>query len=102
MANKLTTLGYFLKRMRDSGFYCHKLFTDYNQADPRIWTIIINPKQESVFCTCFLNDPYLGESYFELFDGNQYIPNRLKLKTSSIEIVIEHLIKHNIYPTAKI
>lgn len=96
MSNKLTTLGYILKRLRDSGYYAHKLFTEYSDVDPRAWTIIIDPGIASVFCTCFVNDPFLDDSYFELYDGGQYIPGRLKLKTSSFEVLVEHLVRYNI------
>ena len=40
MANKLTTLGYTLKRLRDSGYYAYKIFTDYSEVDPRAWSIV--------------------------------------------------------------
>jgi hypothetical protein len=96
MSNKLTTLGYMLKRLRDSGYVAHKVFTGYGIGDPRAWTIVIEPGISSVFCTCCINDPYIGESFFELYDGGQYIPGRLKLKTSSVEVLIEHLVKHGI------
>ena len=96
MANKLTTLGYTLKRFRDSGYAAIKLFADYADVDPRAWTIIIDPGVASIFCTCYINDPYIGESFFELFDGNQYIPGRLKIQTSSFEVIVEHLVKYNI------
>jgi hypothetical protein len=96
MANKLTTLGYILKRFRDSGYYASKLFAEYSQTDPRAWTIMIEPKTASVFCTCYINDPYIGETFFELYDGNQYIPGRLNLKTSSFEIVVERLVEYGI------
>lgn len=97
MANKLTTLGYMLKRFRDCGYVANKIFAEYNEVDPRVWTIIIEPGRSSVFCTCYINDPYIGETFFELFDGHQFIPGRLKIKTSSFEVLIEHLIKHSIY-----
>jgi len=96
MSNKLTTLGYMLKRLRDSGYVTHKIFTDYGTHDPRAWTIVIEPKISSVFCTCWINEPYIGESFFEIYDGGQYIPSKLKLKTSSVEVLIEHLVKHRI------
>jgi len=96
MSNKLTTLGYMLKRLRDSGYIAHKVFTGYGTADPRAWTIVIEPGTASVFMTCWINEPCLGESYFELYDGGIYIPSKLKLKTSSLEVVIEHLIRYNI------
>lgn len=102
MANKLTTLGYILKRLRDSGYVAHKLFSDYSESDTRSWTIVIDPGGASVFCTCYVNDPYIGETFFELFDGNQFIPTRLKIQTSSFEVIIEQLIKLGIIGTSPI
>ena len=99
MANKITTLGYTLKRFRDCGYVANKMFADYGDGDSRSWTIIIDPGGASVFCTCYINDPYVGETYFELHDGGRYIPGRYKIKTSSFEILVEHLVKHNILST---
>lgn len=96
MANKLTTLGYTLKRFRDSGYIADKLFTNYSSKDPRAWTLVIDPGGLSIFCTCYINDPYIGQTFFELYDGGQYLPGRLKIQTSSFEVIIEHLVKHNI------
>ncbi len=96
MANKLTTLGYTLKRFRDSGYVAHKLFVDYGENDPRAWSIMVDPGVASVWFTCYINDPYINESFFELYDGNQYIPGRLKIQTSSFEVIIEHLVRHGI------
>jgi len=96
MSNKITTLGYTLKRLRDSGYFVNKLFTDYNDADPRSWTVVIDPGGTSVFCTCYVNDPYIGESYIELYDGGQYIPGRLRLKTASYEVLVSTLVQYGI------
>jgi hypothetical protein len=96
MANKITTLGYTLKRLRDSGYLAIKIFDSYAEADSRSWTIIIEPGVSSVFCTCYVNDPYIGETFFELYDGNKYIPGRLKIQTSSFEVLLEQLTKYNI------
>ena len=96
MSNKLTTLGYTLKRLRDSGYYACKIFTEYSEVDPRAWTIVIDPKGTSVLCTCYVNDPFIGETYLELYDGGQFIPGRLKLKTSSFEVLIEQLVQYGI------
>jgi hypothetical protein len=96
-ANKLTTLGYFLKRLRDSGYVVDKMFINYSQVDPRAWTVMIDPGVASVLCTCYINDPMLGESFFEIHDGGQFIPQRLfKIKTNSIEVLIEYLVKFGI------
>ncbi len=96
MSNKVTTLGYTLRRLRDSGYYTHKLFCEYGEADPRLWTIVIDPGGASVLCTCYINDPFIGESYLEIYDGGQYIPGRLKLKTSSFEVLAETLEQYKI------
>ena len=96
MSNKITTLGYILKRLRDSGYYAHKLFTGYSEADPRVWTIIIDPGYSSVFCTCYIEDPFVSEHYIELYDGGQYIPGRLKLKTNSYEVLVSTLVRYGI------
>ena len=94
--NKLTTVGYFIKRLRDCGYITDKVFTDYAESDARSWTVVVDPRLSSVFITCFNNHNYLGEEYFEIHDGGQFIPDRFKLKTSSIETVIEYLTKFGI------
>jgi len=103
MANKITTLGYFKKRIRDCGYIVDDVFKGYGQHDPRSWTIIIDPGSASVLCTCFVNaniddikKSTVGEFYFELHDGGQYIPNQLTFKTSSIEVLIEWLVKFGV------
>jgi len=96
MANKLTTMGYFVKRLRDSGYMVDKLFDSYALTDPRTWTIVIDPRCASIFCTCYQNSPELGDFYFELYDGGQFINGRLSLKTSSIETFVEWLVKFGI------
>ena len=103
MANKLTTAGYFKKRMRDRGYGVDDLFRNYSGNDPRGWTVIIDPGVASVLCTCYINankddlkDSVPGDFYFELHDGGQFIPSKLAIKTSSIEVLIEYLVRFNI------
>ena len=94
--NKLTTVGYFIKRLRDCGYVTDKVFTDFSNSDARSWCVVVDPKNTSVFITCYNNHNYFGGEYFELHDGGQFIPSRFKLKTSSIETIIEYLVKYNI------
>ena len=96
MANKITTQSYFIKRLKDSGYVVYKIFDEYGEADPRNWTVMIDPGYASIFCTCYVNEPFYGDSYFELTDGDQRIPGRLKISTSSFEVLVEHLVKYNI------
>ena len=103
MANKLTTLGYFKKRLRDSGYVVEELFRYYSSMDPRTWTVVIDPGCASIFCTCYCNAnseniklSNLDEFYFEMYDGGQFIPGKWMIKTNSIEVLIENLVKFGI------
>ena len=72
---------------------------DYNSRDARVWTILIDGGRDNIFLTYYKNfknvdEKYEEESndYFELYDGGQYVkPLRLRLQTSSVEIIVEHL-----------
>ena len=96
MSNKITTQGYFIKRLRDSGYVVCKLFENYSESDPRVWTVIIDPCGASVFCTCYINAKGFGVTSFELYDGGQFIPDKFKLATESIEVIISYLYKFGI------
>ena len=97
MANKITTLSYFVKRLKDSGYIVYKIFDSYSEADPRHWTVLIDPGNASIYCTCYINyKDMFGETFFELYDGGQYIPEKFKLKTDSIEVIISYLVKYGI------
>lgn len=106
MANNIKTQGYFIKRLRDSGYVVDKLFNNYSQLDSRAWTVIIDPGGASIFCTCYINEHpeeggQLGADFFEMFDGGHFIPGRFKLKTNSIEVLIEQLVKWGINDKAR-
>ena len=90
--NKLKTAGYFIKRLRDSGFETIRIFNGYNGSDPRKWTILIDPKNTAVFVTCFENTPFKGEYLFTFEDGNQRFRSGYSLKTDSIEVVVNKLL----------
>lgn len=94
--NKLRTPGYFIKRLRDNGYVVLRLFSVFGKHDPRRWTVVINPTGNSVLCTCYINKNEMGETLFELDDGGNKIPKSFYLKTESIEVVIDFLIKNGI------
>ena len=94
--NKITTQGYLIKRLKDSGYEVWKIFDGYPETDPRKFTILIDPKHSAIFCTCYENLNELDEECFELHDGGQYIPFRYRLKTDSFEVLLDHLNKHGI------
>ena len=96
MGNRLTTMSYFMKRLRGSGYSVDRVFNGYGVLDSRAWTVIVDPGCASLFVTCYHNDPEIGRSYFELYDGGKFIPGRLKLETSSVETLIGYLVKFGI------
>lgn len=104
MKNKLAKQSYFIKRLRDSGYIIDKVFDQYSDGDVRAWTILINPKTASVFCTCYSNHgegtniDMESRAYFELHDGGQFIPSRIKIDTSSLEVIVSKLIGFGVEP----
>jgi len=102
MANKLTTMGYFKKRLRDSGYMVDDLYRKFGDADPRSWSVVIDPLCASVFCTCYQNYPMHGEDFFEIYDGGQFIPSKIKIKTNSIEVFVTYLVRYGINNKAEV
>lgn len=96
MKNSITTQGYFIKRLRDSGFVVIRLFKDYPFTDPRRWTIMVDPGGHNLMITCYQNKEFNGEIFFELNDGGSRFPRNYHLKTSSMEIVVTTLIEKGI------
>ena len=94
--NKLHTPSYFIKRLRECGYVVEKVFGGYGRHDPRRWTIVINPKNESVLITCSTNKEWFNDCVFEFNDGAQYFPKNFNLSTKSIEVVINYLRKYNV------
>tara|TARA_R110002020_G_scaffold127131_2_gene285285 strand:- start:1895 stop:2233 length:339 start_codon:yes stop_codon:yes gene_type:complete len=94
--NKLKTAGYFIKRLKDNGFVTLRIFDKYTQADPRKWTVLVDPSGASVFITCFENTPFKGEYLFNFDDGNQNFKGNFSLRTDSIEVVVQRLLSNNV------
>ncbi len=106
--NKLNNQGYFISRLKNCGYTISRLDIDYSHADPRIWSIVINPGSASVICTCYVNankdnikESTLGDNYFELYDGGQFLPQKFKLNTSSIEVIVTFLVENGIQGNVK-
>lgn len=94
--NKIRTPGYFVKRLRDSGFIVLKIFREYAKNDSRAWTVLVNPGGSSVFITCYFNREQDKDAEFELNDGGVNIPRNFFIKTESIEVIIEYLVGNGI------
>jgi hypothetical protein len=94
--NKVYTQGYFIKRLRDCGFYVCKIFEKYQESDPRYWTVLINPADEALFLTCYVNKNEIGQVIFELNDGGVRFPKNYQITTDSLEVIIFTLVERGI------
>lgn len=94
--NKITTGGYFLRRLRDSGFIAIRMFNKYGLHDPRKWTMLIDPGGHSLMITCYVNKDFPGDVVFEFNDGGNRFPKNYNLKTQSMEIVVTTLIEKGV------
>ena len=97
MKNKVTTCGYFIKRLRDNGFKVNRIFSDYTSEDSRRWTVMVDPNNAALYITCYVNYDWTGDFKFELNDGNRF--KNLQLKTDSMEVIITKLIEKDILPS---
>ena len=101
--NKITTKGYFTKRLRDCGYDVWNIREEYPETDNRKWTVLISPKHMNIYCTCYVGDIFdENDSSFEFHDGGQYFPKFFLLKTDSFEVVVEYLRKYGCLPTKSI
>jgi hypothetical protein len=94
--NKITTLSYFVKRLKDCGFVTWKIFNKYAASDPRKWTILVDPTNTSIYITCYENKDYNNEKLFEFNDGGRLFPRNFSIKTSSMEVIVTTLIEKNV------
>lgn len=97
--NKISTLSYFVKRLKDSGYIVWKLVTNYPIEDCRKWTILINPGRESVLITCMVNqDGQSGPAGYDVYDGGFRCRKNFTIVTDSMEVIVNNLISLSITP----
>lgn len=94
--NKISTLGYFLKRLRDCGFIAIKIYNKYSFQDSRKWSVMVDPGNRSVLITCYENKEYKGDVVYEINDGGNLFPKNYNLKTNSMEIIITTLLEKGV------
>lgn len=99
MKNKIHTLSYFKKRMKDNGYIVWDIMKKYAMEDPRKWTIMLNPSIESVYVTCIINRDELGGlPEFQINDGGFRFQRNLTIRTSSMEVIVNMLSSKGIVP----
>jgi hypothetical protein len=96
--NKITTQGYFIKKMRDFGFVVERVYSKYSEDDTRKWTVVVNPKSQSIFITCRDNGEWPWRGLYEFDDSGTIIPRGFHINTESTEVVAKHLQQFNVKP----
>lgn len=99
--NKISTPSYFIKRLKDNKFITYKIFGEYDQSDPRRWTVLVEPGKSSVFITCYENKDFANEIMFEFNDGGRFFPKNFSVRTDSIEVIITQLFTRGVIPTGQ-
>ena len=99
--NNVATQGYFVKRLRDSGFIVLKMFDKFQYFDSRKWTVLVDPENSAVFITCYQNKNTKGEVFFEINDGGNKFPKNYNVKTRSMEIIMTLLIERGVSQKGK-
>lgn len=97
--NKISTPGYFIKRLRDNKIITLRVFQDYGIGDARRWTVLVDPGQSSVFITCYENLNEKNEILFHLDDGGKKFNRNYFIKTHSIEVIIKELLEKGVAQT---
>ena len=96
--NKLSTQGYFIKRLKDNGYVVWRIFDKYNVGDNRKWTILVNPGFQSVYITCLVNMECIDDTPVFCFNDGGYIRSDIQIKTNSFEKILTHMIESKITP----
>ena len=87
--------------MKDNGYVIWKIFNKYGEHDPRIWTVLLNPGEESVYITCYVNTESRGDiPVFEIQDSSSIYRNYAKIQTRSIEVIINTLLNRGVEPNS--
>lgn len=85
--NKLYTLSYFRKRLKDKEISSVRLINKYCDDDVRYWTILIDPGNKNIICTCFKHN--IEDFYFSLLTAKY---TNFEVKTKSMDIIIDSLL----------
>lgn len=94
--NKIKTAGYFIKRLRDSGFCVLRIFDGYSSSDSRRWTVLLDPGDSSIYITCYNNKNFNDEIMFEFNSCGEVFAKNFSIQTESIEVIVQLIIDKGI------
>lgn len=89
--NKITTQGYFVRRLRNEGYYVSRVYDRYSDNDRRKWTIAINPGTDSIFITCVDKGDWPHRGMYRIDDNGSTFPHNFYINTESVDVMMKHL-----------
>lgn len=85
--NRIEDRGYFVMRLRNSGYPCDDMVTAFPEKDRRKWMVVVGRGHNNLIITCYKNGT------LDFYDGYQFFNEKLKykLQTDSMEVIVEML-----------
>ena len=98
--NKITTQGYFIRRLRNEGFHVSCVYDRYSDSnDRRRWTVVVNPGTDSIFITCVDKGDWPNRGMYRIDDNGSTFPVNFYINTESIDVVIKHFTEFKVQKT---
>ena len=85
--NKLYTLSYFRKRLRETGILSDVMFEHFHKDDSRYWAIVVSRNILNIIIFCYKKD---GEFFFRIQTPTFY---NFEIRTKSMKVVIDSIKK---------
>jgi len=88
MKNKLYTLSYFRKRLKEAGITSIRLINNFREDDERYWAILVDPGNRNIITICYKNDSL--NFHFKLMTPSL---SNFIISTKSMKIIIDNFKK---------
>lgn len=88
MKNKLYTLSYFRKRLKDAGISSVRLINKFSDDDERYWAILVDPGRRNVIAICYKSDSL--NFHFRIITPTL---SNFIISTKSMNVIVENFQK---------
>lgn len=85
--NKLYTLSYFRKRLREAGILSDVVIDKFHKDDPRYWMLLLSRNYLNLFLICYKKD----EDFFFKIQTPLYYD--FEIRTKSMKVIIDSIAK---------
>jgi len=85
--NKLYTLSYFRKRLREAGILSDVVIDKFHKDDPRYWMLLLSRNYLNLFLICYKNNE---DFFFKIQTPSFY---NFEIRTKSMKVIIDSIFK---------